>query len=264
MKDSGRWRFLKIWWFFSLVTCVHIGRLSFVIHIRLTDFDRLAASAGPGISGAPRYILPSASFRKITTFASMRASLIYILRFLGIFCLLYFGTLGVIGASAPGGSMHIDFVARYLDYVSWIKLSLVKASAFILSLFGQTTIEHPGYILQYPRGRGVMVAYSCVGYGVYSFWIAFVVANRGSIKRKFLWATGGVLALWLINVVRMILVLHAINKGWPMPFGLDHHTWFNIVAYLLIFAMIVLYDRSFHRKTEKGSAGTVMPQQQTT
>lgn len=178
----------------------------------------------------------------------MKTSLIYILKFLGIFCVLYFGTLGFIALAAPGGRIHSDFIAKYFDYVSWIKLSLMRAPAFILSIFGITTHEEPGFLLRIDGGRGVIIAYSCVGYGVYSFWIAFVVANRGRFWKKFKWALFGVLALWFINVIRITLFLLAINKGWPMPLGIDHHTWFNIVAYIFIFAMILWYDRSFRKR----------------
>lgn len=192
----------------------------------------------------------------------MRATLVYILKFLGIFCLLYFVTLAVIGVAAPGGRMHFPFVAKYLDYVSWIKLSLIRTTAFILGLFGVATYERPGFVLQHEGGRSIMVAYSCVGYGVYSFWVAFVVANKGKVWKKIRWAVGGVLALWGINVIRVVLFLTAINKGWPMPFDIDHHTWFNIFAYLLIFILIILYDRSFKDKKEKGNMDIALSQQQ--
>ena len=98
-----------------------------------------------------------------------------------------------------------------------------------------------------------IIAMDCVGYGVYSFWIAFVAANRGKFWKKTLWILLGVIVLWFINVIRITLFLVAINKGWPMPLGIDHHTWFNIVAYLMIFILIWLYDKSFtHRVSKKG------------
>lgn len=174
----------------------------------------------------------------------MRGYLKYLLKFLGIFAVLYFGTQAVIGMTATGGKFHSDFIAHYLDYVSWIKYSLMRVPAFFLSIFGIGAHEEPGFVLRINGGRGVRIAYSCVGYGVYSFWIAYVVANRGNVRKKIFWAVGGVLGLWLINSIRITLFLLAINRGWPMPLGLDHHTWFNIFAYLLIFSLIILYDRS--------------------
>lgn len=153
----------------------------------------------------------------------------------------------MIGIAAPGG-WYIPFVHNYLDYVSWLKMSLIHATGFILSLFHVSTHIEPGFTIRYTGGAGVIIAMDCVGYGVYSFWIAFVAANKGKITKKISWIVFGLLALWLINVIRITLFLTSINKGWPMPLGIDHHTWFDIFAYLLIFLMIWWYDRSFGKK----------------
>ena len=179
-----------------------------------------------------------------------KAIYIYLLKFIGIFCLCYYGTLAIIGLAAPGG-YYIPFVEKYLDYVSWIKSSLMTATGFLLSLFNIPTHTEPGFLIRITGGRGVIIAMDCVGYGVYSFWIAFILANKGKFLRKLAWIVFGVLALWFINVIRITLFLTAINKGWRMPLGIDHHTWFNIVAYLLIFIMIWWYDRTGKLKNEK-------------
>lgn len=168
---------------------------------------------------------------------------LYLLKFGGIFCLLYYGTLAVIGLAAPGG-YHSPFIEKYMDYISFIKISLMWMTGFILSLFSIDTHTEPGYLLRITGARGVIIAMSCVGFGVYSFWAAFVAANRGSWKKKLLTILAGVLALWFINVIRITLFLVAINKDWPMPLGLDHHTWFNIAAYTMILLMIIWYDKS--------------------
>jgi exosortase/archaeosortase family protein len=170
---------------------------------------------------------------------------VYLLKFVLVFCFCYFGTLAIIGLASPVG-WYSPTIAKYFDYVSWIKMSLIHATGFILSLFHiPTYIEPESFLIGFPRGKAVIIAMDCVGYGVYSFWIAFVVANKGTFSKKALWIVFGVLGLWLINVTRITLFLTAINKGWPMPLGIDHHTWFNIFAYLLIFLMIWFYDRSF-------------------
>jgi exosortase/archaeosortase family protein len=93
------------------------------------------------------------------------------------------------------------------------------------------------------NGRGIKIVYSCVGYGIMSFWIAFVVASAATFKKKAFWLIFGLLFIWLLNITRMSLLLVATNKGWKMPLGLDHHTWFNIFAYLFIFIFIYLFSR---------------------
>ncbi len=125
---------------------------------------------------------------------------------------------------------------------------MINTTAFILSLFNIHTIKESGYMLRIRGGRGIIIAMSCVGYGVYSFWIAFVAANTGRVWKKIRWIAGGLLVLWTVNVTRITLFLLAINKGWPMPLGIDHHTWFNIAAYTMIIIFIVLYDRSSGNK----------------
>jgi exosortase/archaeosortase family protein len=175
----------------------------------------------------------------------------FVIKFLLVFAVLYFGTIMIIGLAAPG-RYYSPFVAQYLDYVSWIKRSLIKATALILDMFGIQTKAAPGFVLRIVHGRGVIIAMSCVGYGVYSFWIAYVAANTGRLVKKAGWIIAGVLLLWLINVIRITLFLVAVNKGWPMPLGIDHHTWFNIFAYLAIFLMMY----SFEKRLNKAQPGT--------
>ncbi len=47
-----------------------------------------------------------------------------------------------------------------------------------------------------------------------SFWGAFVIANYDLWKRKLVWIIGGWLAIWCINVIRMALLIIAMNKNW--------------------------------------------------
>ena len=183
------------------------------------------------------------------SFLSDKKFLGFIAKFVGLFLLLYYGTIAVIGIAAPGG-LYSEFVEKYLDYVSWIKQSLIVGSSWLVGLFGYNTQEEPGFLLRVVGGRGVFIAMDCVGYGVYSFWIASVVANTMAIKTKIAWILGGVLALWAINVGRISMFLIAINKNQTMPFGIDHHTWFNIVAYGFIFIMIYFFNKQLNTNSD--------------
>lgn len=171
-----------------------------------------------------------------------RTLLLFLIKFIGFFCLLYFGTIAIIGLSTPE-SYYSPVVANYLDYISWLRSSFLHASKALLSLFNFNTAFKDKYTLVSSHG-GIRMVYTCIGYGVMSFWAAFIFANKGSLQKKIVWIIGGLFVLWLINVLRISLLIVAINKNWAMPLGWDHHTWFNIIAYLFIFLMIYLYDRS--------------------
>ncbi len=170
------------------------------------------------------------------------AYIVFIIKFIGVFCILYFGTLAVIGLSTPE-SYYSPFVAKYLDYVGLLRSSLLHTSKALLSLFDFNTTFTDKYTLVSNHG-GIRMVYTCIGYGVMSFWAAFVIANKESWAKKLKWLLAGWLLIWVINVLRISILIVAINKNWAMPFGWDHHTWFNIAAYILIFILIYFYDKS--------------------
>ena len=67
---------------------------------------------------------------------------IYLLKFGLVFCILYYGTLAIIGLASPVG-WYSPTVQKYFDYVSWIKMSLIHATGFILSWFHIPTETEP-------------------------------------------------------------------------------------------------------------------------
>ena len=170
---------------------------------------------------------------------------IYLFRFFLTFCILFYGTIAWIGICAPGG-YYWSFAAGHFNYISWLRYCLLHSAGIFLSVTGFDVYIKDIYTLSLHQGRGVHVGFDCLGYGVMSFWSAFILANEGNFIKKIKWLLGGLLLIWFINVLRISLLLVAVNKQWPMPLGLDHHTWFTIVAYFCIFTMIYFFDRS-HR-----------------
>ncbi|CAN5894863.1 hypothetical protein BH11BAC4_BH11BAC4_01030 [soil metagenome] len=176
----------------------------------------------------------------------------FVIKFLLIFAICYYGTLAIIGVSVPGG-YYSPFIEHNLNFVNWIRSTLLNSSKFLLSLFKVDTYLASNYNLRVVGGRGIRLVYECVGYGIMSFWIAFVIASAGSFKKKTVWLIFGLLFIWLLNVIRLSLLLVATQHGWPMPLGWDHHTWFSIFAYLFIFIFIFLFNRQSNKPTEAGS-----------
>lgn len=174
--------------------------------------------------------------------------LLYLLKFGGFFCLLYFGTLGIIGLSTPD-NVYSPFVARYLNFVDPLRASLLLGAKAFLALLGYRSYLPDRFTLTMDNGSAVRMVYSCIGYGVMSFWGAFVLANAGTAQKKISWLFGGLAMLWVINVLRIGLLVLANSRGWAIPLGWDHHTWFNIVAYGCIFMLIYFYDRSFKQRS---------------
>ena len=165
----------------------------------------------------------------------------FCIKFFIWFLIFYFGTKAIIGLSSPTGN-YISFVAQYLDYVSGLKRLIIFTVKILLSLFGIEAVALPEFRVGIVGGKAVIVAMSCVGYMVYSVWLAYVIASDAPTKLKWLWAIFGLLILFLINCTRIAAFLYTHNKGTTMPLGLDHHTWFNLLAYTMILVMIYLYE----------------------
>lgn len=173
--------------------------------------------------------------------------LIFITKFIICFCILYFGTLAIIGLSSPE-SYYSPFIAKHLNYIDWLRSTYLHTCKAVLSLFNYQSTITDKYTLRINHANAIRMVFTCIGYGVMSFWTAFIIANNGTIKNKILWIFAGLLMIWCINTLRITMVLIANYKHWSYPLGFDHHTWFNIVSYLFIFLLIYLYDRSLKTK----------------
>ena len=167
----------------------------------------------------------------------------YLLKFIGTFCILFFGTKAIIGLTVPGG-YYSPFLAGYFNYPSLLRYSLLNGTRLLVALFGFDAYLRDAYHVTMVNGRGVHLVYACLGYGLLSFWIAFIFANNGSFYKKIKWLVAGCSIIWLINVIRISLVLIATNQQWALQLTLEHHTLFNIVVYACIFLMIWLFQRS--------------------
>ena len=171
-------------------------------------------------------------------------------RFLGAFCLLYFGTKAVIGLTVPGG-YYSEWVADNFNYPSLLRYSLLHGTRLMAGVFGYDTYLRDAYHITMVNGRGIHLAYDCYGYGLLSFWIAFIFANQGSFRKKTFWILAGCITIWGLNVCRLTLVLIASNKKMQLPYNWSHHTFYNIITYAFIFVMIWLFSRSEKRAASK-------------
>ncbi len=175
----------------------------------------------------------------------------YVLRFLLFFAVFYYGSYAVIGVSAPGGKYYSEGIARYANYPAWLRTALLQASAGSLRMLGHETVVEQPYKVRIRNGRGVKVVYSCLGIGLLSFWLAFILANETTIRRRLLFGAGGMLGIFLINVGRMVMLVLAANGYWRWRTDADHHTLFNIACYVLILSMMLLFDRSERRRISR-------------
>lgn len=171
-----------------------------------------------------------------------RSYILFLLRFLGLFSLLYFGTYAFIGLSVEGGH-YVPFL-KYIDYVSWYRQLLLHAAEAVLDLFGYNAYIRGQYLLYINGKSGIQLVYECLGIGILSFWTAFVVTNQyGTFKTKIQWVITGTVVITVLNIARIVVLLLAVYKRGINIAGVDHHTFYNIIVYACVLLMVLCYRK---------------------
>ena len=165
----------------------------------------------------------------------------FIFRFLFIFLVLYYFNIFFIGITGKGGSYYSAFLDDHLNYIRWLRESIIYCSSLILQLFNYDTIRLP-YHLKIVNGVRVGVGYDCLAYGLMSLHIALALSYpfRYKLRRKYLFI--GLAVIYIINCIRIAAVGIAYTEF--RNINIDHHFIFNVFAYFIIFAMMVTAFRT--------------------
>lgn len=156
--------------------------------------------------------------------------------------MLYYGTYAFIGLSAKGG-LYIEWF-KYVDYVSFYRKILLKSSEGLLTILGYHAYTRGSFYLYVNGKNGIQLVYQCLGIGIISFWVAYIVTDIvGTLKSKIKWVLIGVTTITILNIIRLTLLLVAANKKWLNVANFDHHNFYNIVLYLIVLGMLLLYRK---------------------
>lgn len=194
----------------------------------------------------------AAQFLKMKKFILATFDLNYLLRFILLFLVLYYSNLFYLGIVTPG-NYYNAFLNEHFNYFNWIKWMVLHLSSALGMIFGIHTGVYGTEVLRSANGSWVTMGWPCIGFGVMSFWIAFIFAQDQRLKKKIYWCLGGLVSICLINSVRILLVLVGLDKKWQVFQRMDNHTFFNIAAYVLVFILIFLYDKN-NKEPKEGMA----------
>ena len=180
----------------------------------------------------------------------------YYLRFAALFFLFYLGYTFVIAAAAPTGP-YFPFVDQYLNFPLVIRFCVLHIGQFMLSLFGYSTFITEGRITSSDGLNVLEMAWACYGLGLKSFWVAFVCANRMELKHKIYWSLLGVLSIFLLNCLRVMIMMIAMVEKWTIAeyLGTNAHDLFNYLCYAALFGLVLI----FFSKAKTNTQNTPVP-----
>ena len=168
----------------------------------------------------------------------------YFARFVILFVGLYYFHIIFNGIISREGNYYSAFLDQYLNYIRWLTLSILKMAQLIIRLFGVDSYIEGSQVLKSASGLGVNLWLPCLGLGITSFWIAFMTFQTIPVTKKIYWCLGGISAIWLLNCWRIALLLLSLENDWKANTYLDHHDIFNMVAYGVVIALVILFNRT--------------------
>ncbi|RZK49199.1 MAG: hypothetical protein EOO99_07400 [Pedobacter sp.] len=172
--------------------------------------------------------------------ANQKAIKFVILMLIGYF-LLSQGHLFMNSVTNVGGTYHHPWFAENLNYIQWLKTSLIVCSTALIRIFGFHVIYNETQLL-IVDGPTLVVGYSCLGLGVWSFLIAFIIAFPAKLNAKLKLFIFGTIMIYVLNVMRIagLGILLGTFKSQRELFEY-HHEIFNIIVYLCIFIVIYFW-----------------------
>lgn len=188
----------------------------------------------------------------------------FLVKFIVLFLVFYYVNIFFVQLTLPG-KWHSDFFVEHLNYIGWLTGSLTHTANFITHTLGLDTIVEGNDKLSLVQGPRVIVKWECIGLGIMSFWLAFVLAQGISLKRKILLGFGGVFVVWFMNCCRIALLVFALDrnlKPWKKNLtligGINHHDLFNYACYAVILLSIFIYYKVSAKKDHPAkSTGTM-------
>lgn len=172
-------------------------------------------------------------------YASRYVDVMFLTRFILLFAGIYGFNWGYMSLTDDRGLLYSSFLSQHLNYFAWLRWTIINVANSMLHLVGVSSFISDVFTLKAPSNHGVYVGDPCLGYGMISFWLAFVIAHDDSRGRKLMYSLAGVLFLWLLNCTRVAMLVYAVHKHWNVNRWMDHHTMFNYIVYLITFLMII-------------------------
>jgi archaeosortase B (VPXXXP-CTERM-specific) len=157
-------------------------------------------------------------------------------RFVAIFLV----ALGILSIIYPQLSI------RYNEQMLRFMAATASAVGFGLKMLGESVTVDGRYIIS--PGLSVEVIEECTGaYEIIIFWAA-VLAYPARWRAKLAGVLGGMMALLLINVLRMMFLV-AVGSRWPESFQFMHIYFWQATLILMIVSVWILWIKLVANRT---------------
>lgn len=172
---------------------------------------------------------------------SLPAEGIFIIKFLLLFLMLYGFNILFIGLTTPDG-IYVPGLEQHANYIHQWRTFTLQTTASLLDILGFRT-KLTELSLRVIGFSGFKLVYSCLGYGIMSFFAAFVISYPKRLASKLYMLISGLMMIQATNIARLVL----ISIYWKPCFKdswIDHHTMFNISIYLIVITILYAWTNA--------------------
>lgn len=167
-----------------------------------------------------------------------KAAVLFVLKLLFFYFLFSQGNLFMNSVMSTGGRFYNEYVATHFNYIQALKSSLIIPATWIIKLFGFYVVHNESDVMVV-NGPYLRINYACLGLGVMSFLVAFVIAFPAKIKPKLKLFLIGLIMIYVLNMLRIAALglLLGFFQSQRSNFTY-HHEVFNIIVYICIFILL--------------------------
>jgi len=168
----------------------------------------------------------------------------FLISFLLLFGLFYGLNLLFIGITAPGG-WYSSILDQYFNYIRAWRQFCILSTTKILEFSGYT-IQTTETTLKVKGHSGFRLVYSCLGYGVMSFFAAFTLSFPKPFRSRIFFLAAGLIVIQLLNTIRFVLISLFYDPITRFP--VNHHDLFNCLLYASLLGMMYVWV-NYRKKT---------------
>jgi exosortase/archaeosortase family protein len=191
-----------------------------------------------------------------------KVAILFVVKLLFFYFLFSQGNLFMNSVMSVGGRFYNEFIATNFNYIQGLKTALIIPAVWIIKLFGFYAIYNEMDVMVV-SGPLLRINYACLGIGVMSFLVAFVIAFPAKLKAKWKLLVFGLLMVYVLNVLRIagLGVLLGFFKSQRYNFTY-HHEVFNVIVYICIFTLLYYWIKKNTNLGAKPSSETEVSEYQ--
>jgi exosortase family protein XrtF len=145
-------------------------------------------------------------------------------------------------------------VKKYTYYDQKFIGGIITVADWLLQSIGYDTYkvlqDRDFQVIGIDGGNGVWVGSNCNAITLFSLFAVFIIAYPGAQKAKFWFIPLGIIAIHLINIVRVV-VLALIARYFPPDVLNFNHTYtFTFLVYAFIFWLWMIWINKFSEKNK--------------